>query len=182
MSMQVSGRRGQKAAVALAVMGAVVGGGLSMAGGATAESGELSAGWPQASASGSSARVSAREHGADLVLQGKEVRSAEVDLGEAGESTGDFFHFEERYSEPGTRDVVGKGAARCEVGIRTYVCNGTFKVFGKGKIVVDGAFFGPRDDRLAITGGTGDFAGVGGTMRALSNHDGTSRLVFFFAR
>ncbi len=182
MSMQLSVQRGRKAAVALAVAGVVVGGGLSMAGGATAGSGELDAGWPHASGSGSSARMSAREHGADLVLRGVEVRAAEVDLGEAGMSAGDFFHFEERFHRPGSREIIGKGAARCEVGVRTFHCAGTVKIFGKGKIVVEGALFGREENRIPITGGTGDYAGVGGTMRPFSGPDESSRLVFFFSR
>jgi len=180
MSMQSTVRRSRKAAIALAAAGVVAGGSLSLAGGATAGDGGIEAGWPQASGSVSASRLSARAHGADLVVLSTQVRDETVDVGEAGESTGDVGHFEERLHQPGSDKVVGRDAAQCEIGIRSFKCSATFKIFGKGKIIVEGAVFSGRDNKFAITGGTGDYAGVGGTFRPFNEPDGTSRLVFFF--
>jgi allene oxide cyclase len=172
----------RKAAAAVVIASVVAGGAVSMAGGATAESATTEAGWPGASAGASSAPASASARGADLVVQTRETRAAGVDLGEAGDSPGDFFHFEERAYRPGTQDVIGRDAVRCELGIRTFQCVATIKVFGKGKIVVEGALFGEQDSSIAITGGTGRYSGVGGTLHLLEGAGGSSLLAFHFRR
>ena len=168
----------------LAVAGVVAGGSLSLAGGATAEGNGLEAGWPQARGPVSSARMSALAHGADLAVRTEEVRDAFafVDVGEPGESTGDFVHFEERLHHPRSEEVVGRAAVRCEMGVRTFTCSATLKIFGEGKIVVESATFGERDNKFAITGGTGSYAGLGGTLRPIEGPDGGTRLVLFFDR
>jgi hypothetical protein len=116
------------------------------------------------------------------VVQTKEVRADNVDVGRKGDSPGDFFVFEERAYKPGTQTVIGRDAARCEMDIRTFQCGATLQVFGEGKIVVDGALFADKDNLFAITGGTGSYAGVGGTMRALDGPGNSSTLVFNFTR
>jgi hypothetical protein len=130
---------------------------------------------------GSLARASHGARGADLVVRTEEVRAAGVDLDPAGDSPGDFFHFEEIAYEPGTDRIVGRDAVRCELGIRAFHCTGTLRINGKGKIVIDGALLGEQDDKLAITGGTGRFAGVGGTLTVIESEEVTL-LSFNFVR
>lgn len=179
MSQSIGTRH--RVALAVTVGGLVAGGAFLAAGGASAGSGETEAGWPGGMSAGSLARASDGAQGADLVVQTEEVRAAGVDLDPAGESPGDFFHFEEIAYKPGTDRIVGRDAVRCELGIRSFHCTGTLRIKGEGKIVIDGALFGERDTKLAITGGTGRFAGVGGTL-SVSESDGATLLSFDFVR
>jgi hypothetical protein len=182
MAFQISRNGRRKAAAAVAAAGVVAGGGLWMAGGATAQSDTMKAGWPHSSGAASTAHARAGTQGADLVVRTVETRSHNVDLGRSGETPGDFFLFEERAYKAGTQNVIGRDAARCELGITTFQCGATLKVFGKGKIVVDGALFGENDNKLVITGGTGRYAGVGGEMRIGDGPGNASTLAFYFTR
>jgi hypothetical protein len=68
------------------------------------------------------------------------------------------------------------------LGIRAFHCSGTINIKGRGKIVIDGALMGERDNTLVITGGTRRFAGVGGTLRVLDGPGGSELLAFDFVR
>lgn len=172
--------RSRIAAIVVAAASVVGGGAFAMAGGASAESGATRVGWPVSSSAGPSAQAAASR--ADLVVRTREVRGAGVDLDPAGDSPGDFFHFEEIAFQPGTNRVVGRDAVRCELGIRSFSCTGTIRINGKGKIVIDGALFGFRGLTFAITGGTGRYAGVGGTLHVMEGAGGSTLLAFDFVR
>ncbi len=106
-----------------------------------------------------------------LTLVADEVRSEYVDLGAEGESAGDFILFEDvLYDSTGARRV-GRDAGRCELGIRTFTCEATIKLDGRGKIRVAGALFGPEDNVFPVTGGTRDFRDIGGQLRVLEQGD-----------
>lgn len=109
-------------------------------------------------------------------------REAEVDVGVEGESTGDFFVSEETVYNSGGGKVIGEDTVRCEAGIRTFSCAATIKLDGRGKIRVAGAFFGPHDVVLPITGGTQNFSGVGGQMKVFDLRGGRQLLVFELER
>ncbi|MEJ7743228.1 MAG: hypothetical protein WKF73_12125 [Nocardioidaceae bacterium] len=117
-----------------------------------------------------------------LTLVTEEERSRAVDLGEKGFSTGDFFVFEETVYAARGRRVVGEDTVRCEFGIRTFNCEATIKLGGRGKITVAGAFFSDRDIALPITGGTKNFSEAGGQLKVFELARDRSLLVFQLER
>lgn len=112
----------------------------------------------------------------------EEERSRGVDVGKDGNSTGDFFVFEETvYNARGSR-VIGEDSVRCELGIRTFTCEGTIKLDGRGKIRIAGSLFSGRDIVFPVTGGTNNFKAVGGQMKVFSLSRDRSLLVFELVR
>ncbi len=86
-----------------------------------------------------------------------------IDVGREGESPGDYFVFQSRLMKNGER--VGRDAVRCMLGVRTFTCDGTFLMTGRGKIAVSGTLFADqRDFRLPITRGTGAFKDARGQL------------------
>lgn len=82
------------------------------------------------------------------------------------ESAGDIFTVRGR-----VRDTAGKavGSAQAEfiqTGPRSAQGSATFSV-GGGRIMIAGALAGRGDDTLAITGGTGSYAGASGTVEVV---------------
>lgn len=144
------------------------------------------AGWPQARTTSSLSAVQQRAErgggGRTLIFVSEEVRAAEIDINEDGFGPGDFFMFEERLFNSRGNKQVGRDSVRCELVIRTFGCYGTMLHRGKGKIEVSGRLFGPRDLRLAVTGGTGDYQDVGGQLDVLDLRGGRSALVFHLTR
>jgi hypothetical protein len=165
------------ALVALAVLGA----------GAFAASPAKQAGhgWARVAGAGadaaSAARGSSNRDTQHLVLFARFLREQQVDVGPSGESTGDSVFFEDALLN-GAGKRVGKDAAQCTLGIRTFNCGGTMLVYGKGKIQVDGAFFADRDSVLPVTGGTGAFKGVGGQLVISDGPGNLERYDFFLVR
>jgi len=117
-----------------------------------------------------------------LVAGSSTGREAEVDLPPRGESSGDFFLFEGRVFDRSGARAVGLYAGRCELGVRTFTCEVTVRVDGKGKIRVDGTLFSPRDSVLPVTGGTGAYHGVGGEVTVFDLPRGRTALVFHLVR
>jgi hypothetical protein len=120
----------------------------------------------------------ARDHTKVLTFLEIEERSAFIDVGDPGESSGDYFLFESRLmSEDGTT-LLGRDSGKCTLGIRTFICDATASIFGKGKITVYGALFREADTRIAITGGTGAYKEAGGQLTVTDTSDGNTLLVF----
>ena len=117
-----------------------------------------------------------------LTLVTEVKRSREVDLGRKGFSTGDFFVFEETVYNGRGGTVIGKDTVRCEAGIRTFSCEATIKLDGRGKIRVAGAFFSRRDIVLPVTGGTKNFSEAGGQLKVFELRGGRSLLVIELER
>lgn len=101
-----------------------------------------------------------------------------VDVGDPGDSPGDYFLFEATLKNRAGTKTLGRDSGQCTLGARTFICEATAQIFGKGKITVYGAFFGEFDPRIAITGGTGDFRDAGGTLAVTDAAHGNSLLVF----
>ncbi len=59
---------------------------------------------------------------------------------------------------------VGKGNVTCELHFRAFVCHAVFKIAGRGQIVVHGDVGRRGSFDVPVTGGTGDFADVGGWL------------------
>lgn len=124
----------------------------------------------------------AQRAGQTLIFVTREVRAVEIDLPPAGFGPGDFFMFEDIvFDRSGTRQV-GRDSVRCQGGLRTFLCDGTLQVFGRGKIQVSGALFGARDNVIPITGGTGVYEGVGGELTFFDLPGDRSVLVLHLVR
>lgn len=130
-----------------------------------------SAGWPKAASAasrGAGPSTGSDDHGTDrgrtLRLIGHVEEQVVLDFGDTGPGPGDAFLFEESLRDRQGR-VVGRNSVRCQVAVTSQRCEGTFSITGRGSIEVAGGVF--DEDQapvLAVTGGTGDFTGFGGTL------------------
>jgi len=170
------------AAVAL-----VIGGGAWMGlGSATATTAGPSVhGWPTSVGSASASKTiaavkaaAAKDGSQVLLLRAHQVSEVDVDVNNDGFGPGDYFLFEERLRYQGGSEVVGHDSVRCTAGESTFICDATLALFGQGKIAVYAALFGPKDDSLAVTGGTDSFKSVGGQLQTVNLRHGNELLVF----
>ena len=170
------------AAALLAGTGAIATSGVWTASGASTAS---LRGWPTSSARPAdaivhAAKATAARQGSTQVLAVLEIeeRSAFVDVGDSGESPGDYFLFEGRLMTPDGSTQVGRDSGKCTLGTRTFVCDATASIFHKGKIAVYGAFFRESDARIPIVGGTGAYRDAGGTLTVKDLPSGNTLLTF----
>ncbi len=109
-----------------------------------------------------------------LVFRATTERGRGVDTGAKGDSPGDYFVFEDRLTNPSDARI-GSDSGRCMLIVRTFRCDATFFLDGRGSLEVSGSF--KRDSTLiAVTGGTGDFRNVRGQARVV---DETPKTVDF---
>jgi hypothetical protein len=88
-----------------------------------------------------------------------------VDVGEKGDSPGDYGVFRDALTSANGKKHVGVIHVQC---IEAYAshCRGSARLGGRGQITFDGITPTPVDpDRFAITGGTGEFVDVGGVFK-----------------
>jgi hypothetical protein len=122
-----------------------------------------------------------------LRLLAREAQAQFLDLGSAGLSLGDQQAFSNDLLRGDAR--VGRDGATCTVvrvdgGAPTFGCVGTNELPG-GQITVQGLYApGPRPApfTLAVTGGTGRYAGVGGSVRVRPLSETESALTFELRR
>ena len=105
---------------------------------------------------------------------------ATTDTGAAGDSAGDVLTFANEVFDAGDSKKVGTDNGYC---IRTvagtaYECNWT-TFLPAGQITVEGPFYDAKDSTLAITGGTGRYRHVRGTMD-LQSREGGTKYAFVF--
>lgn len=117
-----------------------------------------------------------------LLLREHPVREVFVDVTENGFSAGDYFIFESQLRYLQGAEVVGRDSVRCTVGPRTFICDATALLFGKGKVVAYAAIFPHGAVSLAVTGGTGIYKGVGGQLNVADLRHGDSLLAFEITR
>ena len=87
-----------------------------------------------------------------------------VDVGEPGDSPGDYGVFQDRVANPSSGRRVGLIDVQCVEAYASH-CRGAITLSGRGQIVFDGATPAPVDpDVFAVTGGTGEFVGAAGTL------------------
>lgn len=105
------------------------------------------------------------------------------DVGRPGPSVGDRFTFRDRLFHRGER--VGQGNGACDLTRRTkrsftFHCVVTISLRGKGQIALQGPVTFRRGERLrsalAITGGTGQYAGAAGSARLIERRGEPTRL------
>lgn len=157
-------RRIAASATALLLVGTVAW--TALASGSSGSVAQHDTSWPVAAAPGAADEAvrAANVRGNQAIrVREIEMRSRYIDVGRQGESPGDYFLSESRLMQGGEK--VGRDSVRCTFGVRTFSCEATALLRGKGKIVVAGALFTDQGDfRLAITGGTGAFKDAQGEL------------------
>lgn len=122
--------------------------------------------WPVATAPGAAQETAqvARARGSEVIrVREVQSRGRYIDVGSKGEGPGDYFMFQGALMQNGEK--VGRDAGRCLIGIRTFSCDASVMLKGRGKIVVGGTLFTEQSDfRLPITGGTGAFKDARGEL------------------
>jgi opacity protein-like surface antigen len=104
-----------------------------------------------------------------------------IDVGAAGDSTGDLLTFHNRVYDRRDRHVVGRDQGRC---VRIDPTAGSWECawvvqLRHGQLTVEGPFYDKRDSTMAVTGGTGRYRGARGEMR-LQSRAGGSKYAFGF--
>ena len=97
-----------------------------------------------------------------------------VDLTANGDSTGDLLTFHNDLYDADNEVLIGSDQGDCvrvEVGV-SWECRWV-NILDNGSITVEGPFYDEGPSVLAITGGTGDYRGAGGSMRLVALSDGT---------
>lgn len=102
-----------------------------------------------------------------------------IDLADEGDTIGDSLAFSNEIYDADDANVVGTSQGSC---VRTapgaaWECTWT-NTLDNGSIVVQGPFYDAKDSVLAITGGTGDYAGASGEMELKARDDGKFDFVF----
>ena len=130
----------------------------------------------------------------ELVSDPKEDVFEVVDVGDRGRTVGDFFVFEGPMLDPDSEDVVGHAygtQSSLSLGDDTEVVQAmiTYELDEGGQILVGGTAEYPAEgDGLVegeeyvrpILGGTGDYAGAGGTLTTVRQPDGSYEQTFEF--
>jgi allene oxide cyclase len=101
-----------------------------------------------------------------IVVVERPVDETTVDLGAKGDSVGDLLVFANKVYDAGNKTQLGTDNGYC---VRTIVgksweCFWTLTLKG-GQITVEGPFMDSGDSLLAVTGGTGKYAGARGSMK-----------------
>lgn len=97
--------------------------------------------------------------GASLILISHATGFFFLDLGETGYSFGDTFMRTGKLYNAARTKVVGRDQHTCVINVWALDCSASFFLFGRGQIRSDGTLF---RSNTPVTGGTGDFVGVGG--------------------
>ena len=93
---------------------------------------------------------------------------------DGADSTGDLLTFHNELFDADNIAVVGTNQGDCiriEVGV-SWECR-WINFLEDGAITVEGPFLDAGPSTFAVTGGTGAYRGAAGTMRLVSNADGT---------
>lgn len=90
---------------------------------------------------------------------------AVTDTGEKGDSAGDILTFANEVFDADDKNKIGNDQGICfrTVAGKAWECFWTLTL-DKGQLTVEGPFFDSGDSVLAVTGGTGEFAGATGDM------------------
>jgi allene oxide cyclase len=105
----------------------------------------------------------AAEH---LVVVERAMTDTTVDLGAKGDSVGDLLTFANPVYDATNKTQLGSDQGYCVrvvVG-KSWECFWTLLLAG-GQITVEGPFYDSGDSTLAVTGGTGKYAGARGTLK-----------------
>lgn len=116
-----------------------------------------------------------------LTVVERATTDAVTDLGAAGDSAGDLLTFQNEIYDAQNTNLVGSNNGWC---IRTMVgkaweCFWTLSL-GDGQITVEGPFLDGKDSMLAVTGGTGAYAGKTGEMKLHSRNEKGTEYDFIY--
>jgi allene oxide cyclase len=91
---------------------------------------------------------------------------ATVDLGAKGDSVGDVLTFANPVFDAGNKTQLGSDQGYCVrvIAGKSWECIWTLRL-KEGQITVEGPFYDAGDSLMAITGGTGKYAGAKGSMK-----------------
>jgi hypothetical protein len=92
--------------------------------------------------------------------------------GGAGDAAGNILTFSNDVFDEGNSTKVGSDQGYCVRLSESWECNWT-TFLAEGQITVEGPFYDTRDSVLAVTGGTGGYANVRGSMELKSRSGGT---------
>jgi hypothetical protein len=95
-----------------------------------------------------------------------------VDTGKTGDSPGDSFAFANEIYDQANEKLLGHDNGWCirTVAGKSWECFWTL-MLNDGQITVEGPFLDAGDSVLAVTGGTGAYAGVRGEMKLHARND-----------
>ena len=101
-----------------------------------------------------------------LKLVERATTDAVTDLGAKDDSAGDLLTFANEVYDESNANLVGTDNGWCirTVPGKAWECSWTLSL-ADGQITVQGPFLDVGDSVLAVTGGTGSYAGVGGDMK-----------------
>jgi allene oxide cyclase len=106
---------------------------------------------------------------------------AVTDTGASGDSAGDLLTFANKIYDAANRNEIGSDQGFCirtEVG-KSWECYWTLTLAG-GQITVEGPFLDKGDSVLAVTGGTGKYAGARGQMKLHARDEKGSEYDFIY--
>jgi len=108
---------------------------------------------------------------------------ATTDTGAPGDTAGDILTFANPVFDAANKKQVAADQGFCirVVPAKSYECTWTNFLKG-GQVVVQGPFYDTKDSTLAITGGTGSYAGARGSMKLRARADGKSYDFIFSIR
>ena len=91
---------------------------------------------------------------------------ATLDLGAKGDSVGDLLTFANPVFDSANKTRVGSDQGYCVrvIAGKSWECFWTLRL-EDGQITVEGPFYDTGDSVMAVTGGTGKYAGAKGTMK-----------------
>jgi hypothetical protein len=107
--------------------------------------------------------ASATEH---IQLVERALTDATVDLGTPGDSVGDLLTFANPVYDAANKVQLGTDQGYCvrvAVG-KSWECFWTL-ILKEGQVTIEGPFYDQGDSSMAVTGGTGKYAGAKGSMK-----------------
>jgi allene oxide cyclase len=107
--------------------------------------------------------ASASEH---IQLVERALTDATVDLGAPGDSVGDLLTFANPVYDAANKVQLGTDQGYCvrvAVG-KSWECFWTL-ILKEGQVTLEGPFYDQGDSLMAVTGGTGKYAGAKGSMK-----------------
>jgi len=101
-----------------------------------------------------------------LELVERALTDATLDLGAKGDSPGDLLTFANPVFDAGNKTELGSDQGFCirVVTGKSYECFWTL-MLKDGEITAEGPFFDDKDSVMAVTGGTGKYAGAKGALK-----------------
>lgn len=104
-----------------------------------------------------------------------------TDLGAKGDSPGDLLTFANPVFDAANKTKVGSDQGFCVriVGGKAWECWWTL-VLTEGQLTVEGPFVDGANSVLAVTGGTGKYAGARGQMKLHSRNDQATEFDFVY--